>query len=191
MSVLRVASLMLPLSECATVPETATLRETISVMEATRMMFQRWDYRPRIVLVFDKNHKIVGSLRHFDVLRGLEPKYKQLGEMRSLARLGFSPESVVSIKENFRLWNHSLETLCKNLSEISVGEIMSTITEQETIHKGALITDAIHRMLMGNYPSLFVREKSEIQGILRMCDVGEHVFKEIKRTNQFREVKSG
>ncbi len=47
-------------------------------------MFQRWDYRPGIVLVFDKNHKIVGSLRHFDVLRGLEPKYPN----RSLRRSG-------------------------------------------------------------------------------------------------------
>lgn len=128
---------------------------------------------------------IIPSLKHHTC------RFKQLGDMRSLTRLGFSPESVISIKENFRLWVDSLETLCKNISEISVREIMSTISEQETIHRDALITEAIHRMLMGNYPSLFVREKSEIQGILRMCDVGDHVLKEIKKADEFREVHIG
>jgi len=40
----------------------------------------------------DKNNQIVGKISQLDVLRALEPKYDDLGDMGKLAHTGFSPQ---------------------------------------------------------------------------------------------------
>jgi len=181
MSDLKVKDLMVHLSHCATVSENATLHDAVVAMEATRMMFQRWDYRPRIVLVYDEHFRIIGTLRHFEVLQALEPKYRQMGDLRNLSRFGFSREFVTSTYSRFMLWSDPLKDLCKKALELKVKDIMSVPVEGEFIDENAPISEAIHRMLMGNHPSLFVRNESGIQGILRMSDVASHVFSEMKK----------
>ena len=46
-------------------------------LEASRLRGDPWDYRPRVILVLDSNDNIVGTLRQFEILKALEPKYQQ------------------------------------------------------------------------------------------------------------------
>jgi len=115
------------------------------------------------------------------VLQALEPKYRQMGDLRNLSRFGFSREFVTSTYSRFMLWSDPLKDLCKKALELKVKDIMSVPVEGEFIDENAPISEAIHRMLMGNHPSLFVRNESGIQGILRMSDVASHVFSEMKK----------
>jgi CBS domain-containing protein len=177
---LKVKDLMLASSQCAIVSESAPLPEALRTMEATRMMFQRWDYKPRIVLVHNEDHQIVGTVRHFDVIRSLEPKYRQFGDLRRLSLAGLPREFVEVIFAKLELWNHPLRELCREASDRLVRDVMTVITENEFIDGNSPIAEAIHRMLMGNHPSLFVNGDGGVIGILRMSDIADHVCREIK-----------
>ena len=68
---MQVKELMIPLTDCAKIPEDRNLFDAIMMLEASRQRLDKLDYRPRLVLVDDRELRIVGSLRHFDVMNGL------------------------------------------------------------------------------------------------------------------------
>jgi hypothetical protein len=75
----QVKSLMVRLSEYATVPEAATLLEAVKTLRKAQDEFGRNRYQHRAILVFDGNNHIVGKLSQHDVIEALEPKYKRMG----------------------------------------------------------------------------------------------------------------
>ena len=91
---MRVKDLMVPIEEYATVSEDATLFEAVMALETAQeaLDLKKYKYLHRAVLAYDKNKKIVGKLSQFDALRALEPKYVDMGDLRSITRAGFSPD---------------------------------------------------------------------------------------------------
>jgi len=176
----KVRDLTVPLSNCSVVSENATLHDAVATLEATKIMFDRWDEGPRVILVHNDDSDIIGTIRHYDVLWALEPKYKEFDEIKHLSRFGLSAAFVTSTFAKYMLWSEPLRELCRKATQIKVREIMSMTTEDQFIDADAPVTKAIHTMLLGNHPSLIVTGDKEIRGIIRIADIATHVFEEIK-----------
>ncbi|HMK34236.1 MAG TPA: CBS domain-containing protein [Desulfomonilaceae bacterium] len=180
MSEPKVRDLMLSSYQCATVSENASLCEAVIVMEATRKMYQRWDYRPRIVLVLNEKQNVIGTVRHYDILRALEPHYKEFGLTPQAFGSETATEFIQSTYQHFDMWKGDLEARCKKASELKVTHLMKTPARTEFINVEIPLCEAIHRMLMGNHPSLIVSDSGGFLGILRMSDVANYVINTLK-----------
>lgn len=158
----RVKDLMVPFAQCATVSEDATLHEAVLALEASRQRCDRWDYRFRVILVYDKHFRVVGTLRQLQVLKGLEKRMDQ------------------SNPENYRFWGDPLKDLCSMAKDLKVRDMMSIPSEGEFIGEGADLNEAIQKMLKGNHLSLVVTGEKGFVGIIRLSDVFREVCEEIK-----------
>jgi CBS domain-containing protein len=168
----KVKDIMVPLAEYATCSSDATLNEAVMALEKAQQEFHEERYRHRAILVYSKEKKIVGKVSQMDVLRALEPRYKDLGES-SMTRFGFSKTFLKSMMEHFRLWEKPLEEICRKAAGLKVKDVMYTPGEGEYVQEDASINEAIHQLVMGHHQSLLVTEaeSGEIVGILRLTDV--------------------
>ena len=180
METITVKDLMVPLSEYAVCSEDATLYEAVMALEKAQKEFDQTRYRHRAILVSDKNKKIVGKLSQLDVLKALEPKYREMGEGVSLSRFGFSPAFLKSMMDHFKLWEKPMDEICEKASDRCVRDFMYTPTEGEYVQETASINEAIHQLLMGPHQSLLVTREKEIVGVLRLTDVFREVCQAIR-----------
>ena len=177
----RVKDLMVPLSEYASVPESATLLEAVTTLRKAQDEFSRNQYQHRAILVFDRNNHFVGKLSQHDVIEALEPNYKNMGRSvnhGSMHRLGFSNGFVKSTLEQYHLWEKALENLCEKAVHLKVKHIMYAPGKSEFVKEGATLDQAIHRLIVERHHSLLVtadRDAREIVGVLRLVDVFEFV----------------
>lgn len=177
---IKVKDLMVPLGDYATVSENATLHEAVLALEAAQKSVEPGRAKHAAVLVRDKSGKVIGKLSRWSVLRGIEPRYKHIGDLRETSRFGFSPEFIRSMLTNYGLFRTALEDLCKKAAEMNVKELMQTLTEGEYIDESATLDQAIHQLVMGNLASLLVTRGEEIVGILRLSDVFNEVCERVK-----------
>ena len=176
-----VKDLMVPLSEYATVSDDATLSDAILALEKAQAEFDQTRYRHRAVLIYDKNHKIIGKLSQLDALKALEPKYKELQTAGAARHLGFSTTYIQGMLNQFSLWATPLGDICKKGADRKVKEFMYTPTEGEYVREDASLDVAIHQLIIGHHQSLLVTDKSgEIVGVLRLSDVFAAVFHKLK-----------
>jgi CBS domain-containing protein len=176
-----VKDLMLPLSEYATVSEEATLYDAVLALENAQQTFDPKKHRHRGVLAFDKDNKIVGKLGQLDILKALEPRYAEMGDLGPLSRAGFSPQFLKVMIEKFALWDKPLSDICSKAAQMKVKDIMYTPTEGEYVEEDASLGEAIHQLVMGHHQSLLVTRGEEIVGILRLVDAFKEVCEAMKR----------
>ncbi len=202
MKTLKARDLMVPLDQCPRVSEEAVLKDAVLALEATRLRGDPWDYRPRVVLIQDNNNNVMGVVRQFEILKALEPKYDELlknldakyppavemldtkvsnlDHMKILFCLGLNPEFVKSSLKEFHFWDEALGEMSHRASSVKVTKIMSALTEHDLIEQDAPLSEAVHRMLLGNLLSLVVVEDGRSLGILRMIDIFNEVCSAIK-----------
>jgi CBS domain-containing protein len=177
-----VKDLMVPLSEYATVTETATLYEAVLALEEAQEKYEdkHTRYRHRAVLILDKGGQVVGKLSQLDVLRALEPKYQEMLQGEGLHRFGFAKEFEKSILEEFQLFASTLDDICRKAGEKNVKEFMYTPGEGEYVSEDATLDVAIHKLIIGHHQSLLVTRGKKIVGVLRLTDVFAAVFHKMK-----------
>ena len=182
MNPMTVKDLMVPLDEYATVSHEATLFEAVLALEKAQEELDRtrYLYLHRAILVYDENKKVVGKISQLDVLRALEPKYRDMGESTSLSRAGFSPNFMRSMLEQYSLLSDPLVEICSRAANIKVKDFMYTPSEGEYVEESAPLKEAIHQLVMGHHQSLLVTREEEIVGILRLADVFKEVFQTMK-----------
>ncbi len=178
-----VKDLMVPLSEYATVPDTATLYEAVSALEKAQEEYDHSKYQHRAILVYDKNNQIVGKVSQMDVLRALEPKYDEIQGESGLARFGFSKKFMKSMLEYYHLFDKPFEDICSKAGSQNVTRFMSSFSEGEHVEEDATLDEAIHQLVLGHRQSLLVTRKNDIVGILRLTDVFAAVFHAMKTCN--------
>jgi CBS domain-containing protein len=177
---IKVGELMVPLAAYATVSEEATLREAVLALEEAQKHVAGDREKHRAILVLDKKGTVVGRLDQWTVLWALEPRYKQMGDLRETSRYGFSPDFLRSMIESYGLWRKPLEGLCRKAAEITVKDIMHTPVEVEFVGEDASLDTAIHLLVMGRHQSLLVTRGEEIVGVLRLSDVFKKICDNIK-----------
>ena len=175
-----VKTLMVPLSEYAVVSEDTNLFEAVLALEKAQAEYEKSRYTHRAILVRGENGKITGKLSQLDVLMGLEPKYKKIGEMKSISNLGFSAGFLKDLLAQYRFWDEPMSDICKKAQKIRVKEIMYAPMEGEIVDEAATLDQAIHQLVMGKHQSLLVTSKGDIVGILRLVDVFKEVFEQIQ-----------
>ena len=178
MKTITVKDLLVPLEEYATVSEDATLFDAVSALEEAQEALDRdrYLYLHRAVLVYDKNKKIVGKISQLDVLRALEPKYENVGDLERLSRAGFSPSFLKTMLKQEALWENPLRDICVKAASFRVKTFMYTPTEGEYISEDATLEEAVHLLVMGHHHSLLVTRGEAIIGILRLTDVFAEIF---------------
>ncbi len=180
--IITVAELMVPMEEYATVSEDATLYEAVMALEKAQEELDRtrYLYLHRGILVYDKNKKVVGKISQLDVLRALEPKYEEMGDMRTISRAGFSPQFMKSMLEKFSLCDRSFRDMCDKGASVRVKDFMYTPRERDYVEEDTALCEALHQFVIGHHQSLLVTRDSEIVGVLRLADVFKEVFQMMK-----------
>ena len=180
MQSIKVEELMVPLAQYATVSEEATLSEAVYALETAQKTVEGDREKHRAVLVLDPKGRVVGKLDQWTVLWAIEPRYKEMGNLRETSRYGFSPEFLRSMIKSYGLWSKPLDGLCKKAAAIKVKEIMHQPTEGEYVAVDATLDTAIHLLVMGRHQSLLVTRGQDIVGVLRLSDVFRKVSDSIK-----------
>jgi CBS domain-containing protein len=176
MKELKVADLMVPISEYATVSEDASLYEAVSTLEKAQEEFDHTRYRHRAILVMDHQGKVLGKLTQLGAIKALEPKYDEMLDRRRSRHLGFTKEFMKSMLKDHHLFASPLEDICRKAGEQNVKKFMQTPSEGEYIHEDATLDEAIHQLVMGHHQSLLVTQQEGISGILRLTDVFAAVY---------------
>jgi hypothetical protein len=119
------------------------------------------------VLILDKDKRVIGKLGQLDVLRALEPKDEDPGEINELNQFGFSSNFVHKLRKQRRMKAAPLKDLCSKASKLRVEDFMQTPSEGEFIEQEASLEMAVMQLVMGRHISLLVTREKEILGILR------------------------
>jgi CBS domain containing-hemolysin-like protein len=172
----KVKEVMIPLSEYATVYEIDTLEKAILTLYQSQKRLSTDAYKHRAILAYDETGAITGKVSALDVLRALEPKYRQLGHTDHLAkmnlsRFGLSNDFLHSLVENYNLWDESCESLVKKAKKRKIKEIMYSPQEGEYVDEDIPIPEAIHQFILGHHQSLLVVKQDKVVGILRLTDI--------------------
>jgi CBS domain-containing protein len=180
MKTIIVKDLIVPRSEYATISKDSNLFEAVTALVETRKKFGRSDYAPRAMLVFDKDSKIVGKLSMLDVLVALEPKYGEMGEIKKFSTHGFSKNFILALEEQYRLWDKPLDDVCRKATELRVQDCMTKPSASEYIEEDASLSQAINQLVVGRHQSLLVTSGEEIVGLLRLTDVFDGLYQNMK-----------
>ncbi len=180
MSVETVKDLMVPIEEYACVSEEATLYEAVLALEEVQKKPTTRAYKHRAVLVCNAAGKVVGKVSQLDVLRALEPKFKNLGGVGLLGRFGLGPDVIKIITKELSILEKPLNDLCKKAARIRVRDIMHSPSTGEFVPETAGLNEAIQLLVLGPHQSLLVTRGDAIVGILRLSDVYVEVSERIK-----------
>lgn len=175
MKEIKVTDYMIELSDYATVSEDATLAEAVQALKASRAESDL-NHKHRAVLALDKDGNVVGKLSMRDVLKSMEPKYRQFEHTEEsgsigLSRFGFNAAFLTSLVDKLELWNDSMEDLVKKAGRRRVKEIMYTPSKGEYVPHDAPMAEAVHQFILGCHQSLLVLDGDVVIGVLRLSDV--------------------
>ena len=178
MEIITVESLMVPIDEYATVSENATLYDAVKALEDAQEKLDRdrSPYLHRAILVLDGKDKVIGKISQLDVLRALEPKYDEMGDLKMISRAGFSSDFINSMMDRYALCERPLSEMCDRAAKMKATKFMYTLTEGEYVDVETSLCEAIHLLIMGHHQSLLVARDNDIVGVLRLTDVFKTVF---------------
>jgi hypothetical protein len=175
----KVKDAMVPLDEYPTIAHKASLYDAIVQLDAARRSPSQGQSEHRSLVVVDDNGKVVGKLTYVDILRGLEPKYGEIGDVKGMHRFGISGEFVTFMRKHFGLWEGSFRDLCAKASKTKVKDVAEGLDPDVLVDETRSIADAVHRLIVGGNVSLFVTRGGEVTGLLRMIDAFDVMGREI------------
>ncbi|MGA7278790.1 MAG: CBS domain-containing protein [Desulfocapsaceae bacterium] len=171
METLTVKDIMVPIDEYTTVSQEATLYEAIVALGNAQVNFDHARYKHRAVLVLDDDRQVVGKLSQMDVIRGLEPGYRNKENFPEIKHWALSREMAAAMMQDLQLWQEPLKDICRKSASIQVRDIMYTPEVGEYVDQDASLNEAIHQLVMGRHQSLLVLKGNKVSGILRLVDI--------------------
>ena len=169
---MKVKDLMIPVSDCPQVSEARTIYDAIVMLEASRERFRQTGYLPRVLLVRNEALRVIGSLRHADMLRAFAGGADEGG--------GPKPSSD-SWEARMTACRRSFGNLLSTARRVKVKAVMHLPSDMEYVAEDAPIEEAACRLTAGPHLHLFVRSGEEITGILRMSDLFLRLCEEMKK----------
>jgi len=160
-----VKDLMIPIEDYAVISEDATIGEALRLMSEMSEKLSQKQYKHQAIQVQDAKGNVVGRLTQADILKGLEPKYKDI------SRSDLSPimrERLTDVMT--MLPDDTFIQRCKTQRHKPVREFMTTVTF--SIDENETVSHALHIMLISDHRSLLVtREGKKSVGVLRLTDI--------------------
>jgi CBS domain containing-hemolysin-like protein len=180
METVKVKDLMVPIDQYITVSAYASLYEAVDALEKARQNYEARGCPYRAVLVCDKGGRVIGKLGYIDVLRSLEPRYSEMGDLRKVSGHGLSAEFLKSMMDKYELWKSPLDDLCRKAADMKVGDLVASPLQNEVIDQAASLDRAVHQLIVGHFQSLLVTSQGEIVGLLRLSDVFDEIAGRMK-----------
>ncbi len=177
MEKMKVRDFMVPLKEYVCIAEDATLGDAILALKNARERCAPGLYAYRAVLVCTKVGTVLGRMSLLDVLRNLEPRYIELGDLKKYAGHGLSAEYLKSTMMQFGIWQTPLDDLCRKADDVKVKTVVAAPLEGEIIDAEAPLDRALHQLIVGHFQSLLVRSGGDFVGLLLL----ETAFEEVAR----------
>ena len=177
-----VKDLMVPISEYATVPETATLYEAVLALEKAQEAYQESRYSHRAVLILNKEKRVIGKLSQMDFLRALEPRDANLDQIRKFKQFGFTRKAVALQQEEYLKNSPPILDVYSKAAKLKVTDLMQRPTEGEYVNENTSLDMALHQLTAGSNLSLLVTRNKDIVGVLRLADVFAAVFHAMKES---------
>ncbi len=183
MDEIKVKAFMIPASEYANISAEATLAEAQIALENAEDHSNKTHHSYRALLVLDNDGRVIGKLSMLNILKGLDPKYKELGDFGLLSRFGFSHKFYDFMMKDIDILQKPLDDICEKASKIKVKDIMQLPSKGAFIDQEANLNEAIHQLVIEQRQSLLVTYQNTIVGILRQIDVATEIGKRIKACN--------
>lgn len=171
MEKMKVKELMRPVEEFPRISSQATFMEAVDALEKARQEFGSGKAPQRILLVYDKAGRIVGKLSPMDVVKGLEPNYDRIDDLKAVSHYGLAQSTLESMKEQFRLWQQPLAELCKKAHSVKIENFIKMPSPDHMVSGDDKMDKAFHFFVVGRHDSLFVKEGEKIVGLIRFSDV--------------------
>jgi CBS-domain-containing membrane protein len=156
---------MIPLADYPHLPVWSSILEAVQIMHEASLEVRGQKSLPRIVLLFDLDGSIAGTVRRRDLMRGLEPSFlvaQPLEYRRKLFDVEVDP----------------------NLSELSFDRVVKGIREQahrpvtdvmrpieQTISFDDHVMKAVNEMVTYSLSILPVVRRAKVVGVIRTVDV--------------------
>lgn len=171
-----VKDIMVPLDKYAVVDDTVTVFGALVALKESQKNLKPGQFMHRAVLVKNKKGQVIGKIGHLAFLKGLEPKYSDIGDLNILSRAGLTPDFVKEMAIKWNLFKDDLHESCNYLKSIRVTEIMHPVIEN--IDEEASLNEAVHKIVMWQTLSILVTRDDRTTGLLRLSDLFEEIFGE-------------
>lgn len=165
---MKVKDLMIPVAECPRVSVDRSIYDAIVMLEANRDRFKLADYRPRVLLVEDERFRIIGSVRHSDMLKAL------LGSSRIIG------SEDLSMDDQIKVCRDGFDRAYFKAKEIRMKSIVRIPSEIEFIDQDASLEEGACRLLSGSYLHLFAQSQDTVTGIIRLSDLFSSLCHDVK-----------
>ncbi|MFA4915286.1 MAG: CBS domain-containing protein [Syntrophales bacterium] len=159
-----VKDIMIPIEDYAVVSQDATIKEAMKIMKETSEKLSPGKYKHLGVLVKDQEGKIIGKLTQADILRGLEPQYKDIGGSYLSPLIREEMGDAMA-----HLPDRTFFERCRAHSNKKVRAFMTTIALSVDIRED--LSHAVHVMLISDHRGLLVVEGKKPVGVLRLTDI--------------------
>jgi predicted transcriptional regulator len=176
---LKIKELMCSVDQFPRISSQANFYEAILALETAEQDFGDGKAGQCVLLVEDKDGKIVGKISPMDAIRGLEPKYDKIESLTDTIRYGV-PQVVESMKDDYRLWQEPLKDLCRKAVNIKVENLLSQPGKTESVKLTESINSALHLFATTRHHYLFVMEDESIIGVLLLADVYKAICNIVK-----------
>lgn len=157
--------LMIPLQEYPHVSRSCTIREVIELMEKSQLEVGGQKSLPRVVLVFDDDNKLLGTVRRRDILRALEPSFLLSEPMQYRKKL-------FDVRVDPNLAEISYEKVLSGIQKRAdrlISEVILPILV--TVDYDDHIIKVIYEMVDNNLSLLPVLKQGQVVGVVRSVDV--------------------
>jgi len=158
--------IMIPLQDYAVVSQDATIQEALKIMkESSERLSPEKKFRHLGILVQDAEGNIVGKLTQGDILRGIVPDYKDIGDSRLSPIMRAEMDEIMSY-----ISDKTFMGRCKAQKDKKVRDFMTTVALSVDVNKG--LGHALHIMrTSGHIGLLVVGEGKKPVGMLRLTDI--------------------
>jgi CBS-domain-containing membrane protein len=161
----RVGEIMIPLEEFPHLPVWSTLLEAVAMIHSAELEARGRKSLPRVILLFDLDGSIAGTVRRRDLMRGLEPKFLVSQPLEYRLKL-------FDVAADPNLAELSFDKMVKGIREQTgrpVTDVMRPIIR--TIDFDAHLMKAVYEMVSHGLSILPVLQKNKVVGVVRTVDV--------------------
>lgn len=161
----RVGEIMIPLKDYPHLPVWSSMLEAIEMMHSAQLEVRGRKSLPRIILLFDLDGSISGTVRRRDLLRGMEPQFL-LGQSIQQRIKVFDIQVDPHLSE---LWPDRWVEGIREQVDRPVTDVMRPI--EKTIDADELVMNAVYEMVKHELILLPVLDEGKVVGVIRTVDV--------------------
>lgn len=165
MEMRRVGDIMIPLGDYPHLPVWSSMLEAVEMMHGAEIDFRGRKALPRVLLLFDLDGSIAGTIRRRDLMRGLEPPILHGQSLQQRLKF-FDIEVDPHLSE---LWPSRWVEGFREQVNRPVTDVMRPI--KLTIDSDELVANAVYEMIQNDLIILPVVEERKVVGVIRTVDV--------------------